>query len=230
MAGLVTAVPARALWATVAFGVAAAVLFVAVPQVDLAVAQMLYLGDGQFLLSGSPVADLWMRATRLLARLVVIGLAVGLILTLVSRRAVFGLDWRRYVFLLLCFGVGAGVVANAVFKENWGRARPSQVVEFGGEKRFTPAFAISDQCPRNCSFVSGDSAFAFGTLGFALLVGRYRCRYAAAALGLGLVVGAGRMLTGSHFLSDIVFSGVFTVLSVFILHWLLLSRPPPTSA
>ncbi len=219
----------REIGATVAFGLVAAILFVALPQIDLAAARALYLGDNRFVLSGSPIAVIWAEITRTVAQVTVAALAVGLILTLVRRRAVLGLDWRRYVFLLLCFGVGAGIVANAIFKENWGRARPSQTVEFGGEKQFTPAFVIADQCPRNCSFVSGDSAFAFGTLGFALVAGRRR-RYVLAALGFGLVVGFGRMLTGSHFLSDVIFSGVFTVLTVLILERLLLPRSPPDSA
>ncbi len=216
----------REIGATVAFGLVAAVLFVAVPQIDLVAAQALYLGNSRFVLSGSLTSVVWAEFTRTLAQIIVIALAVGLLLTLLRRRAVLGLDWRRYVFLLLCFGVGAGIVANAIFKENWGRARPSQIVEFGGEKKFTPAFVITDQCPRNCSFVSGDSAFAFGTLGFALLAGRRR-RYVLAALAFGLVVGFGRMLTGSHFLSDVIFSGVFTVLTVLILERLVLPRSPP---
>ncbi|MHA1599556.1 MAG: phosphatase PAP2 family protein, partial [Alphaproteobacteria bacterium] len=216
----------REIWATAAFGLVAAVLFVAVPQIDLAAAQALYLDDNKFLLSGTQTSVVWAKITRGLAKIIVVSLAIGLVLTLVRRRAVLGLDWRRYIFLLLCFGVGTGIVANVIFKENWGRARPSQIVEFGGEKKFTPAFVITDQCPRNCSFVSGDSAFAFGTLGFALLAGRRR-RYVLVALAFGVVIGAGRMLTGGHFLSDIVFSGVFSVLTVLILERLLLSRPSP---
>lgn len=219
----------REIWATAAFGIAAAVLFVAVPQIDLIAAQALYLENNRFVFSGTQAAVVWAEATRGLAKIIIVALAICLVLTLIRRRAVLGLDWRRYVFLLLCFGVGTGIVANAIFKDNWGRARPSQVVEFGGEKQFTPAFVITDQCPRNCSFVSGDSAFAFGTLGFALLAGRRR-RYVLAALAFGAVVGAGRMLTGGHFLSDIVFSGVFAVLTVLILERLLLSHSPPRSA
>lgn len=219
----------REILATAAFGLAAAILFVSMPEIDLATARALYLGDGNFVLSDTSISVVWTKFTRTLALIIVVALAIGLILSVLRRRAVFGLDWRRYAFVLLCFGIGAGIVANAIFKENWGRARPSQVVEFGGEKQFTPAFVITDQCPRNCSFVSGDSAFAFGALAFALLAGRAR-RYVLAALALGMVVGVGRMLTGAHFLSDIVFSGVFTVLTVLVLERLLLPMAPPATA
>ena len=215
--------PLREIWATAAFGFVAAILFVAVPEIDLAAAQALYMGDNRFVLSGTTISVVWSKLTRIVALIIVVALAIGLILSVLRNRAVFGLDWRRYVFVLLCFGIGAGIVANAIFKENWGRARPSQIVEFGGEKQFSPAFVIAGQCPRNCSFVSGDSAFAFGTLAFALLAGRRR-RYVLAALAFGMVVGVGRMLTGAHFLSDVVFSGVFTVLTVLVLERLLLPR------
>lgn len=216
----------RTIIAIVAFGVAAAIVFVAFPEIDLAAARSIYIGDNRFLLSGLPFATVWADVTRALARALVIALAIGLVLTVVLRRPILGQRWRGYLFLLLCFGIGAGVIASAIFKDNWGRARPSQIVEFGGTQRFTPAFEITDQCPRNCSFVSADAAFAFATLGIALLAGR-RPRYVAAALALGVVVGLGRMLTGGHFLSDVIFSGVFSVLTVLLLGRFMLARPPP---
>jgi lipid A 4'-phosphatase len=216
----------REIWLTVAIGVAAAVLFIAVPQIDLIVARALYTGDGAFLWSHESIGLVWAKGTRLLARVTIVGLAIGLVAALVRRRPILGLDWRRFLFLLLCFGVGTGVVANGIFKDNWGRARPSQIVEFGGEKQFTPAFIIADQCPRNCSFVSGDAAFAFGTIGFALVAGR-RPRYVVAALAFGALIGSGRMLAGGHFLSDVVFAGIFAVLTALILERIMLARPPP---
>ena len=216
----------REIWLTVAIGVAAAVLFIAVPQIDLIAARALYLGDGAFWWSHELIGVVWAKGTRLLARVIIVVLAIGLVGTLVRRRPIIGLDWRRFLFLLLCFGIGTGIVANAIFKDNWGRARPSQIVEFGGDKQFTPAFVIADQCPRNCSFVSGDAAFAFGTIGIALLAGR-RPRYVAAALAFGALIGFGRMLAGGHFLSDVVFAGVFAVLTALILERIMLARPPP---
>jgi lipid A 4'-phosphatase len=215
----------RAIWLTVAIGVVAAALFIAVPQIDLAAARALYLGDGAFLWSHESIGVVWAKGTRILAQVIIAVLAIGLVATLLRRRPVFGLDWRQFLFLLLCFGIGTGIIANATFKDHWGRARPSQIVEFGGDKQFTPAFVIADQCPRNCSFVSGDAAFAFGTLGFALLAGR-RPRYVAAALTFGALIGFGRMLAGGHFLSDVVFAGVFSVLTVLILERIMLARPP----
>ena len=214
----------RAVAVTIAFGGAAAGLFVLVPEVDLAAARLLYVEGKGFVLANHPFSLAWAKVTHALAKAIIVLLIAGLVLTLFRRRPVLGLDGRRFMFLLLCFGIAAGVVAGAVFKENWGRARPSQVTEFNGTKQFTPAFVIADQCATNCAFVSGDASFAFATLAFAVLASRRRRLFVAAALGFGLVVSAMRMATGSHFLSDVVFAGVFSILTVLLLERIMLAR------
>ncbi len=215
----------RAVAVTIAIGVAAAGLFVLVPEIDLAAARLLYVEGNGFVLADHPFSVAWGKATRALAKAIIVLLIAGLVLTLFRRRPVLGLDGRRFLFLLLCFGIATG--AAAVFKENWGRARPSQVTEFAGTKQFTRAFAISDQCATNCSFVSGDASFAFTTIAFAVLASRRRRLFVASALAFGLAVGAMRMSTGSHFLSDVVFAGVFSVLIVLLLERVMLARRRP---
>ena len=69
----------------------------------------------------------------------------------------------------------------------------SQIAEFGGDKRFTPAFVPSDQCARNCSFPAGDPAVGFYFVA-AGLPGR---RAAAAARRHGRRAGAGRASSAS---------------------------------
>ncbi len=217
----------RAIALTVALGLAAGGLFVLFPEIDLAAARLFYVSGRGFVLVNSPVAAIWQDVTHTLAKAVIVILGAGLVFTLFARRPVLGLDSRRFLFLLLCFGVGAGLIAGLVFKENWGRARPAHVTEFAGAKQFTPAFVISDQCPTNCSFVSGDAGFAFATVGFAVLASRRRWLFVAAALAFGLAVGAMRMSAGAHFLSDVIFAGVFSTLTVFLLERAMLARPRP---
>ena len=57
--------------------------------------------------------------------------------------------------------LGCGIIANLYFKDTWGRARPVHIEEFGGDKIFTPAFLKSDQCEKNCSWISGETSAAF---------------------------------------------------------------------
>ena len=147
----------------------------------------------------------------------------GLLLSVSARHL-----WGRYLFRLtrrsICFIVvfsvlGPGLIVNHVFKDHWDRARPRAIVEFGGEKSFTPPLAIADQCERNCSFVSGEASYGFAYAALAFLVApRWRRRVFWAAVGFGSVVGAFRMLVGAHFLSDVFFAGVFTIAMAWYAH------------
>ncbi|QLQ19882.1 MAG: phosphatase PAP2 family protein [Exiguobacterium profundum] len=59
-------------------------------------------------------------------------------------------------FVLAVYALGTGVLVHGLLKAYWGRARPAQVTEFGGIAAFTPPWLISQECTRNCSFVSGE--------------------------------------------------------------------------
>src|SRR5512134_507936 len=63
-----------------------------------------------------------------------------------TKRNVCGVNGRKVAYLFLVLSLGTGVVVNGVFKEEFGRARPREIVEFGGSKQFTPAFVISHEC------------------------------------------------------------------------------------
>ncbi|OYW12825.1 MAG: hypothetical protein B7Z55_17950, partial [Planctomycetales bacterium 12-60-4] len=46
-------------------------------------------------------------------------------------------DWLRAgLFLMLVFAVGPGLIINTAFKQHWGRPRPHQLAQFGGEHEF----------------------------------------------------------------------------------------------
>jgi membrane-associated phospholipid phosphatase len=115
-----------------------------------------------------------------------------------------------------------------VLKDHWGRARPSQVTEFGGTKTFTPAPLPADQCERNCSFPAGHPAMGFYLLSMAFLVrDQRRRRWAeAAAIGAGAAIGVVRLAQGGHFLSDVVFAGLLVAAVSWVLHRLVVPSPP----
>jgi lipid A 4'-phosphatase len=133
---------------------------------------------------------------------------------------------RVIVFLLFALAIGPGLFVNAVLKEHWGRARPFQVTEFGGSRRFTAAFVVSDQCKTNCSFVSGDASLGFFGLSFFFIARRRRAFIAGAGILAGSIFGLVRMAQGAHFLSDVIFSGVFTFLAAWLLYFLFLRHWP----
>lgn len=135
------------------------------------------------------------------------------------RGRLFGLEQARCWFLLLAFIAGPGLVANLTFKDNWGRARPREIVEFGGAKQFTPPLLPANECARNCAFVSGEAASVFVTFfALALLIPQYRVALIAGGIAAGAVSGLIRMSQGAHFLSDIIFAGIFMALTVSVVH------------
>ena len=131
---------------------------------------------------------------------------------------------RAVIFLLFTLGIGPGLVVNTILKDHWGRARPFHVKEFGGDRKFTPAFVISDQCKTNCSFVSGDASIGYFGLAFSFVARRRRILISSGAILAGTLIGLVRMAQGAHFLSDVIFSGVFTFLVGWLLYFLLLHR------
>lgn len=202
---------------------AAAALFLWFPAIDLAVSQAVSLGGRQFLLSEQAAA----RAINLATPWVVGATAAAILLAglvvMLRGRPFLGLDGRRVLFLILSFAVGPGLLVNVLLKSHWGRARPNDVADFGGSATFTPALLPADQCVSNCSFVSGDVAIAFAYVAIALLLPlRWRPAAIAGALLLGGGIAALRVLQGAHFLSDVVFAALFTLLPIALFARLLL--------
>lgn len=137
----------------------------------------------------------------------------------VAKRKWFGLEQARCWFMIAVLIVGPGVVANLIFKDNMGRARPRDVIEFGGAKAFTPPLMPSSECPRNCSFVSGEASAMFAPFfALAFLLPQFRLGLIAAGITTGLLVGTLRIVQGAHFLSDILFAGIFMAVTVCLLH------------
>lgn len=118
--------------------------------------------------------------------------------------------WRAPgAFLFLLLAIGPGLLVNLGLKENWGRPRPNQIVDFGGESRFLP---VGDLAPDGDgrSFPSGHAAMGFYLMAPGFLLYRRHPRTARLffwiGLGAGLVLGATRVVQGRHFASDVLWS------------------------
>ena len=212
--------------------VAAAIFFLQFPGVDISFSRLFYQPGEGFFPRGYLPADI------LYDLVTVIVYAVGVFVVGASlARLIPGLKrlWVRprvIAFIALSLALGPGLIANTLLKDNVGRARPFTIVEFGGSKIFSSALVPSDQCAKNCSFVSGHAAGAFFLVSFAFLLRaprRRRCAMAS-ALAFGAASGLGRIVLGAHFLSDVVFAGLIVYAVAWALHDLLLVRevkPPP---
>lgn len=195
-------------------------VLVAFPRIDLDMAGLFHDPFDGFYLRENPLVRFVFLGVPWITRTVVLCLSLFLLASWsIWRRREFFLRWRRSaLYLLLVLIIGPGLLVNSVFKDQWGRARPSQVEQFGGTQLFTRAAMPADQCEKNCSFVSGHASVGFFFLAFAFVWPRRRALWLAAGSGLGISIGLARMLQGGHFLSDVIFSGIVVYLTAFALH------------
>ena len=114
----------------------------------------------------------------------------------------------RSVYLFSCLIIGTGIVVNSIFKNLWGRARPNDTIQFGGEEPFTIPWLNVDYCSTNCSFVSGDVSFF--TLSLALLIIFNKTSWNTFAYASILLISLLRIMEGDHFLSDTIMSFIIT--------------------
>jgi lipid A 4'-phosphatase len=123
---------------------------------------------------------------------------------------------RAALFLSVTLFLGPFLLANIVLKDHWARMRPTDVVQFGGADRFTAWWDPRGPCPDNCSFVGGEAASAFWTLGPAALAPpQWRPLAYGAAVAFGAGIGVLRMAGGAHFFTDIVFASVLIIVVVW---------------
>jgi lipid A 4'-phosphatase len=139
------------------------------------------------------------------------------------KRNVWRVDGKKICFLFLVLILGAGLIVNVIFKDNFGRARPRDIHEFGGSKQFTPAFIVSTQCYTNCSFSSGEGAGGFFSLALALALTRKRACFVG-GLALGSLVSFSRIASGAHFFSDTIVSFFVMLIITDVLYYYILTE------
>lgn len=190
------------------------------PWLDINIEESFYRGNGEFSCNsfftlmydhGSlPALTLFILATTVLP--------VGFLLS--------PLEYLRKPALLLFFtmAIGAGLLAHVIFKDNWGRPRPKQVIEFGGTQEYRPFWSpnFTRQPEPSKSFPSGHSTMGFYFFAPALAALQARRKGLAAfffsiAFGLGIVLSISRMACGGHFFSDTLTSALLMWLTALFL-------------
>jgi lipid A 4'-phosphatase len=194
------------------------------PQIDLWVARAFYVATN----TDQAVASRTFLAAsivRKVARSVEILLAaapvIALIIKLILPRSKMIIPMSAVVFLLSTLALGPGLLVNVALKDHTGRPRPGRIVQFGGNEHFVAWWDLDGDCPRNCSFVSGEVSTAFWTMAPAALAPpAWRPLSYAAALTFGVAMSIVRMATGGHFLSDAIFAGVLTYVVIWLVYGL----------
>ena len=176
-------------------------LFSCYPNIDLNVADFFYTPEGWFF--NNQWALLIKHFISGLTAVVIIGLLFSALSTLF-------ISWKCHYankirFLILALLIGPGLLINFGLKDHWGRARPGHLIQFGGQKNYTAPLQPTNQCKKNCSFVSGHAAMGYSLILLGALTGS-RLIWLMGGATLGLVLGLLRMMQGGHFISDVLFA------------------------
>ena len=195
------------------------ILFVMFPILDIHISKYFFI-DGKFISEKYIfIKTLRSNLKTIMIIIPILSLILFLVFVLVKNKYNTNNHYSlRFKFALLGFVIGpifgCGLIANLYFKDTWGRARPSYIVEFGGEKKYSQPFVKSDQCYKNCSWISGETSGAFSLMFGSLLLRNHiflLCNYI-----LGLLVFFCRLSMGGHFFSDNIYAFFFMIYLAYL--------------
>ena len=145
------------------------------------------------------------------------GIAVALVVWLIATARKQRKSLRlAMAFLVLAGILGPGIVVNWGFKDNWQRARPYQVENFGGTQQFTRAAVMTNQCDNNCSFDSGHVACGAFFASLMLIHRRRKVAWTVAGSASVLVIGFARMSDMAHWFSDVLWAFPITLVTCWL--------------
>lgn len=189
--------------------------------IDIEVSNLFYEKSIGFLHKDHAIAQLFYHLVTLATTILAVSGIIYLIYFYLKTRSFKLLIRTSVFFLLIAAIITPGLIVHNIFKNNFGRARPSQIVEFGGDKQFTPPFYITNQCNTNCSFSSGHAAMGFYFSIFAYVAKRpYFTIIYLSGLLFGFFVGLSRLMMGGHFISDVAASCLIVLIVNHLLYLL----------
>ncbi len=202
-------------------GLGFALLFHFDPELDLTVSSFLYRPGHDFIGRSSAAFS----TTRLLFNILFYAVCaltlIACVMTRSASRQWLNISADKWLYLAACILAGPLIITNLGFKDHWGRARPHSIVEFGGNKSFSPPLTKSQQCEKHCSFVSGEaSSIYIICFAAAFIFPSFAGTWMLTGMVLGSAAGFVRMAQGAHFLSDVVFAGVLMALTAAALQLL----------
>lgn len=194
-------------------------LFMAMPGIDIAVSSWFAGPQGGFPLQADPALNLVRALNDTLILALLAAAAISLAAAAADRPSRWLMRPYKALFLFAVYAVGPGLVVNLVLKELFGRARPREIVEFGGTLAYSGPWQVAGSCVGNCSFTSGEAASAAAMLAVALIVPRAWRLIVLVAIALpAAAISLNRVAFGGHFLSDVVLSWLIVAI-IMLLIW-----------
>ena len=137
-------------------------------------------------------------------------------------------QWRRSLLLVvLTTVIAAGFLVNGTLKTFWGRPRPKQVTEYGGQFEYRHIY--DPGAPgMGKSFPCGHATMGFIFVTFLFFHTSPRWLIwggTLLGLGYGTLVSIGRMVQGAHFATDAIWALGLVVIISTLLHYATLHIP-----
>ncbi|MCX7697911.1 MAG: phosphatase PAP2 family protein [Candidatus Goldbacteria bacterium] len=129
----------------------------------------------------------------------------------------FLLKFRKpAIIFLLALILGPGLLVNVIGKNFSGRPRPREISEFKGDWKYRKVFELGVP-GKGHSFPCGHCSMGFIFYSFFVVLRNKRKLQAYItllfSLLFGFAIGISRMAQGAHFLSDVIWAGIFTFVS-----------------
>lgn len=159
----------------------------------------------------------------------VVAFALGAVVLLI----VSWKGWVRRAYIkpalvvILTVIIGPGILVNGILKEYWGRPRPVDTVEFGGQQQYRRVLQPGTPGAGK-SFTCGHCAMAFSVVSGAAFYPLYpTAALAAVAVGTayGIVMGIARIAQGGHFPTDVLWSGILVCVVIVFLYYFVFRIP-----
>ncbi|WP_445377745.1 phosphatase PAP2 family protein [Pseudochrobactrum asaccharolyticum] len=191
-------------------------IFMIAPAVDITVSGWFADPQGKFPLHGNKYLLTLRDFHRLLPAIIVPMLLIGVVIQALSKQSWLPAP-HKLLYIISVYAIGAAAIVHSL-KYLVGRARPNEIMEFGGAMTFSPAWQIVSSCQNNCSFPSGEAASAMAMLAIPLVLGGvYRWYLLALTAAAAFIFSLNRVVMGAHFLSDVTLSWLFVAL---VMAWL----------
>ncbi len=148
---------------------------------------------------------------------------LSMVLLLMSYLRPYYKKWRRPALTLcLTFAIGAGLITHVLLKDQWGRPRPKQTIEFGGTQPFRPYYEPNflHQPEPSKSFACGHCTMGFYFFALALVGRRLNLQALfwtslCVAIVLGGLLSLTRIAQGGHYFSDTLMTALIMWLTAY---------------